>query len=419
MTFIKLADYLFTRLRQLGVGSIHGIPAGLRWAGNTNKLNAAYAADGYARIEVIRVIITTFGVRELSAINTIADVQGNRILIHHTSNDSEFCHFSAMHAYATVTQAGLDNPRTSAEKIDETLKQYLLYSRPVYIEVPVDMVVKPVSRLRPESPSVTSEGEKDEASDAVFRLPAIVVSGETRPIGIRESVQVLIKFTGWAFYESSDLVLFFSPHLSSSNSHGYSNKPESDVGILFTTKGVQIGGQLYRGVYCKQILSGLSRELDHFRVFPYENYPQLPRDTLLQIPANPSDKPILKTTWLLESGDYFGLPSTKTVLFIGEGSFQMTVQEITSIVRHSLDVTIFVINNDGCPIDRSTHGRLFGAKEVIYTRSAKTWRDLKHVLEDEGLLRGKELRMVEIFLGREDFPKGPLLHYLEAQRQAE
>ncbi|TXC00235.1 hypothetical protein FocTR4_00013573 [Fusarium oxysporum f. sp. cubense] len=163
MTFIKLADYLFTRLRQLGVGSIHG----LRWAGNTNKLNAAYAADGYARIEVIRVIITTFGVRELSAINTIA---GNRILIHHTSNDSEFCHFSAMHAYATVTQAGLDNPRTSAEKIDETLKQYLLYSRPVYIEVPVDMVVKPVSRLRPESPSVTSEGEKDEASDAVFRL---------------------------------------------------------------------------------------------------------------------------------------------------------------------------------------------------------------------------------------------------------
>ncbi|KAH7215425.1 thiamine diphosphate-binding protein [Fusarium oxysporum] len=392
MTFIKLADYLFTRLRQLGVGSIHG----LRWAGNTNKLNAAYAADGYARIEVIRVIITTFGVRELSAINTIADVQGNRILIHHTSNDSEFCHFSAMHAYAT--------------KIDETLKQYLLYSRPVYIEVPVDMVVKPVSRLRPESPSVTSEGEKDEASDAVFRL----VLQKTRPIGIRESVQVLIKFT--------DLVLFFSPHLSSSNSYGYSNKPESDAGILFTTKGVQIGGQLYRGVSCKQILSALTQDdlwgtlADSIQPgdivlgetgtagYSVRDMP-LPQHARLSTPV----------TWLSIG---CMLPDSQ-VLFICDGSFQMTVQEITSIVRHSLDVTIFVINNDGCPIDRTTHGRLFGAKEVIYTRSAKTWRDLKHVLEDEGLLRGKELRMVEIFLGREDFPKGPLLHYLEAQRQAE
>ncbi|EXL96204.1 hypothetical protein FOIG_11173 [Fusarium odoratissimum NRRL 54006] len=31
MTFIKLADYLFTRLRQLGVGSIHGIPGGFNF----------------------------------------------------------------------------------------------------------------------------------------------------------------------------------------------------------------------------------------------------------------------------------------------------------------------------------------------------------------------------------------------------
>lgn len=59
-----LADYLFTRLRQLGVDSIFGLPgdynlnlldyvepAKLHWIGNCNELNAGYAADGYARIK--------------------------------------------------------------------------------------------------------------------------------------------------------------------------------------------------------------------------------------------------------------------------------------------------------------------------------------------------------------------------------
>lgn len=44
----------------------------LKWIGNCNELNAAYAADGYARIKGITALITTFGVGELSAINGIA-----------------------------------------------------------------------------------------------------------------------------------------------------------------------------------------------------------------------------------------------------------------------------------------------------------------------------------------------------------
>lgn len=34
-----------------------------------NELNAAYASDGYARINGIAAICTTFGVGELSALN--------------------------------------------------------------------------------------------------------------------------------------------------------------------------------------------------------------------------------------------------------------------------------------------------------------------------------------------------------------
>jgi pyruvate decarboxylase len=45
----------------------------LTWLGACNELNAAYAADGYARIKgVPGVVITTYAVGELSAMNGIA-----------------------------------------------------------------------------------------------------------------------------------------------------------------------------------------------------------------------------------------------------------------------------------------------------------------------------------------------------------
>jgi len=82
---VDIATYLFTRLKQLGVDSVHGLPGdynlvaldylpscGLNWVGNCNELNAGYAADGYARIKGIAAVITTFGVGELSLLNAIA-----------------------------------------------------------------------------------------------------------------------------------------------------------------------------------------------------------------------------------------------------------------------------------------------------------------------------------------------------------
>jgi len=82
---VDVATYLFTRLKQLGIDSVHGVPGdfnlvaldylpecGLKWVGNCNELNAGYAADGYARIKGISAVVTTFGVGELSIPNAIA-----------------------------------------------------------------------------------------------------------------------------------------------------------------------------------------------------------------------------------------------------------------------------------------------------------------------------------------------------------
>ena len=46
---------------------------GLKWLGTCNELNGAYAADGYTRIKgVPGVILTTYAVGEMSAMNGIA-----------------------------------------------------------------------------------------------------------------------------------------------------------------------------------------------------------------------------------------------------------------------------------------------------------------------------------------------------------
>jgi indolepyruvate decarboxylase len=83
----------------------------LEWVGCCNELNAAYAADGYARVRGIAAVCTTFGVGELSAINGIAGAyaehvpvfhlvgmpnlptQAARLLVHHTLGNGELISF--------------------------------------------------------------------------------------------------------------------------------------------------------------------------------------------------------------------------------------------------------------------------------------------------------------------------------------
>ena len=80
---VPLGKYIFERIRNLGIEHIFGVPgdfnlnlldhlssSNLQWVGTCNELNAAYAADGYARIRGLPgVLITTYGVGELSAID--------------------------------------------------------------------------------------------------------------------------------------------------------------------------------------------------------------------------------------------------------------------------------------------------------------------------------------------------------------
>ena len=46
----------------------------------------------------------------------------------------------------------------------------------------------------------------------------------------------------------------------------------------------------------------------------------------------------------------------RTILFVGDGSFQLTCQEVSTMIRHGLKPVIFVICNEGYTIERCIHG---------------------------------------------------------------
>src|SRR5674476_103468 len=89
---ITVGEYLLSRLKEIGVDHIFGVPgdfvlgfftqilkSDVKYIGTCNELNAAYAADGYARIRGIGAFSSTFGVGELSAINGVAGAFAERV----------------------------------------------------------------------------------------------------------------------------------------------------------------------------------------------------------------------------------------------------------------------------------------------------------------------------------------------------
>lgn len=168
-----VADYLLDRLAGCGIGHLFGVPGDynlqfldhvidhptLRWVGCANELNAAYAADGYARMSGAGALLTTFGVGELSAINGIAGSYAEYVpvlhivgapcsaaqqrgeLMHHTLGDGDFRHFYRMSQAISAASAILDEQNACFE-IDRVVGEMLAARRPGYIMLPADVAKK-------------------------------------------------------------------------------------------------------------------------------------------------------------------------------------------------------------------------------------------------------------------------------------
>ncbi len=185
---VKIGSYLLERLAQLGTHSVQGVPgdfnmgfldliedhAKLRWIGNANELNAAYAADGYARVKrTLGAVVTTFGVGELSALNGVAGsfserlpvihivgvpstaAQGSHSLLHHTLGDGRFSAFENMSKEISVDSAVLKQKEGAGEAIDRILVSAMSKAVPSISLCPPTWCMPPSPRERSRHRSST------------------------------------------------------------------------------------------------------------------------------------------------------------------------------------------------------------------------------------------------------------------------
>ena len=76
-------------------------------------------------------------------------------------------------------------------------------------------------------------------------------------------------------------------------------------------------------------------------------------------------------------GTLFAAPARRHLLFVGDGSFQLTAQELSTMLRHDLKPVILLINNGGYTIERAILGKNASYNDVAnwsYADLARVFR---------------------------------------------
>ncbi|OBT72722.1 pyruvate decarboxylase [Pseudogymnoascus sp. 05NY08] len=545
---VDIAEYLFTRLKQMGCDSIHGVPGdfnlvaldyvpkvGLKWAGNCNELNAAYAADGYARVKGIAAIVTTFGVGELSAINGIAGSyseqvpvvhivgtpstvsQKNGMLLHHTLGNGDFNVFSDMSKEISCAMAKLTHADDAASLIDNALRECWVQSRPVYIALPTDMVEKKVEGKRLQTPINLSFPENNPEKekyvlDVIFKYlyaakdPIILVDScairhrvlkETHEFIEKSGLPVFVAPMGKSAIneshpnyggvyagdgslpevkkrvEAADLVLNIGAIKSDFNTGGFSYKTSQLNTIDLHSTFTKVRYSEYPGVSMRGLLRNLAKSIDTKKLTRSALPVPVPKN---RVAENSGRSEIITQAMLwptvgefFEENDIvvtetgtsnFGIWETKfppgvtalsqvlwgsigwsvgacqgaalaavdaggkrrTILFVGDGSFQLTAQEVSTMLRLDLKPIIFILCNDGYTIERFIHGMdaeyndiatwkhknlidaFGGAAKGARTYQVKTQNQVRELFDAKEFKSANVLQLVEVFIPKEDAP---------------
>lgn len=111
-------------------------------------------------------------------------------------------------------------------------------------------------------------------------------------------------------------------------------------------------------------------------------------------------------------------PQRRVILFVGDGSLQLTVQEISSMIRNKTNTYVFVLNNDGYTIERLIHGENAGYNDIQSWDHLKLLETFKggegkriatieqadSLFNDKEFAKNSDLRLVEIMLEKMDAP---------------
>ncbi len=475
-TTLTVAEYVVNRLADLGIDRVFGVPGDysfpfddaiescdrLKWIVCANELNAAYAADGYARINGVSILSTTYGVGELSALNGVMGAKAQRLPVfhivgapsmqiqrqglvtHHTLGDGVFNNFKAASESACCVSANL-TPDNVVDEMERVIREALRLSAPAYISVPMDLGRMPIIGTpvkgallgqikRAQSDPASLEAALDfvigkmKASKNTVALPTQFVANyglsstllsfldkssipfATTPMDkgvISESHSSYLGiYSGMGsspanlkgIVEGADLVLDIGGVVFEDfNTTFWSNKIAADKLLTIGDQFVRMGNTIFTGVTLVDVLSGLLSKVAASQLADSKN-----NLSLLPVVGSPNDPTSSDNFYprlqrMLKSGDVlvvetgtcvmhatpmllpegvgfqtqtlwgsigWATPAAegicmankkgRAILVTGDGSHQLTANEIGVMGRYGIKPIIFVLNNN-----------IFGVENVL------------------------------------------------------
>jgi indolepyruvate decarboxylase len=232
-----VADYIVRRLAREGITDCFGVAGdfafklddavarseSIRWIGCSNELDAAYAADGYARVRGCSMLCTTYAVGELSALNGVMAAKAERScvfhlvgmptmrnqrvgkIIHHTLGDGVFQNFANISAQAACVSAVI-TPDNCVHEMERLIASARTESRPAYILVASDFAITPVTASaatpypKPASgPDLTKAVQAITERIAAARSVAVLPSYTVSRFKLQDKLQRMIEALGCPF----------------------------------------------------------------------------------------------------------------------------------------------------------------------------------------------------------------------------
>jgi indolepyruvate decarboxylase len=465
----SIAGYLIQRLQDYGVRDVFGIPGDyvldfysqlelspIRVVGCTREDNAGFAADAYARLQGMGAVCVTYCVGGLSVCNSVAGAfaekspvvvltgspglreRVNNPLLHHKVR--EFRTQLEVFEKLCIAATELVDPLTAFSEIDRVLDACFTYKRPVYIEIPRDMVnvVPPVSHAFRHVPATFDPAVLEEAvAECLEKLnraerPMIIAGVEIHRFGLQRQVLQLAEeakipvaatilgksvigekhplYVGiyegamghqqvTEYVEQSDCVLLLGAFMTDINLGIYTAQLDIGRCIYATSEQLQISHHHYPNIPLEQFLDRLvaARPAPKVRTIPEELHPksmdaddafdseaplrvsrlmarinqQLDENTIVIADIGDSlfaasELVVHQSTEFISPAYYTSMgfsvpaalgacvarPDKRVLVVCGDGAFQMTGTELSTLVRHGFNPIVIVLDNHGYGTER-------------------------------------------------------------------
>jgi indolepyruvate decarboxylase len=529
----SIGDFLLRRLRELGLAHVFGVAGdfnleileqmessdGPKWVGCCNELNAAYAADGYARTHGLSALITTYGVGELSALCGIAGAFAEHLpiiaitgappmseiarkgLLHHTAGDGNFENMMECGRQFSVAQARI-TPQNAVVEIDRCLRACILQKQPVYLQLPSDLAYMKIET--PQAPLLVTFSSDMEMLEgfvnaAVQQLTAsrtvgllvdadvarfqqakkvtelasklgacIAVMGTAKGVIDETDAHYIGMYAGafsqpgvQAKIEGAECLIQLGVRFIDSTTGSFTEHIDSERCIQINSWHGRVHNDDFQGICMADVLDRLIAQVD---AMPAEAQPAKPAKAEVQSSSQltqgwfwhrmasfvkagdvivaengtslsgvagmplPSEASVISQalwgaigyTLPATFGSLMAAPERRHILFVGDGSFQLTAQELSSILRHGLKPIIFLLNNDGYTIERLILGEdssyndvqpwkysaladVFSSKDDHNSRRVNSVSELETVLA--ACATPQKYFFIEVMLDRMDAPE--------------